>query len=278
MYIAERGQQIMRTNGCITLGDTDMYYVSFGTGEKCLVALPGLSDGLATVKGKALVLSAPYRRYLRDYTVYMFSRKNDMPDGYSIRDMAKDQVLAMKALGIGPACLLGVSQGGMIAQYIAVDYPEMVSRLILAVTAPNANAVVQDTVTGWIQMARRGDHTTLMVDTAEKMYSDSYLRKNRKFFPLLAGFTKPRTYDRFLKNALAILDFDCRSEISGIRCPTLIIAGSEDHTVGSEAAAELNRAIRGSELYVYEGLGHGLFEEAKDFYARVLEFCDRQKS
>ena len=268
----------MRTNGCITLGDTDMYYVSFGTGEKCLVALPGLSDGLATVKGKALVLSAPYRRYLRDYTVYMFSRKNDMPDGYSIRDMAKDQVLAMKALGIGPAYLLGVSQGGMIAQYIAVDYPEMVSRLILAVTAPNANAVVQDTVTGWIQMARRGDHTTLMVDTAEKMYSDSYLRKNRKFFPLLAGFTKPRTYDRFLKNALAILEFDCRSEISGIRCPTLIIAGSEDHTVGSEAATELNRAIRGSELYVYEGLGHGLFEEAKDFYARVLEFCDRQKS
>ena len=38
----------------------------------------------------------------------------------------------------------------------------------------------------------------------------------------------------------------------------------------------MNRAIAGSELYVYEGLGHGAFEEAKDFYDRVLEFCDRQ--
>ena len=265
----------MRKNGYVTIGDTDMYYVSFGTGEKKLVVLPGLSDGLTTVKGKALILSFPYKKLFRKYTVYMFSRKNKMPEGYSIRDMADDQIRAMKALEIGQAYLLGVSQGGMIAQYMAIDHSEMVKKLILAVTAPNANAVVQDAVKGWIDMAMRGDHTALMVDTAEKMYSEKYLLKNRKYFPLLAKFTKPRTYDRFLKNAYAILEFDCRSELSDIRCPTLIIAGSDDHTVGNEAASELNRAITGSELYVYDSLGHGVFEEAKDFYDRVQEFCER---
>ena len=244
-------------------------------GEKTLVVLPGLSDGLATVKGKALLLSYPYKKYFRDYTVYMFSRKNEMPEGYSIRDMADDQVRAMKVLEIDRAYILGVSQGGMIAQHMAIDHPEMVKKLILAVTAPNANAVVLDAVTGWISMAMRGDHTALMVDTAEKMYSEKYLRKNQKLFPLLARFTKPRTYDRFLKNAHAILGFDCRSELSEIRCPTLIIAGGDDHTVGNEAASELNRAIIGSELYVYDCLGHGAFEEAKDFYDRVWEFCER---
>ena len=183
----------MRKNDCVTIGDTDMYYVSFGTGEKTLVVLPGLSDGLATVKGKALLLSYPYKKYFRDYTVYMFSRKNEMPEGYSIRDMADDQVRAMKVLEIDRAYILGVSQGGMIAQHMAIDHPEMVKKLILAVTAPNANAVVLDAVTGWISMAMRGDHTALMVDTAEKMYSEKYLRKNQKLFPLLARFTKPRT-------------------------------------------------------------------------------------
>ena len=265
----------MRKNGCVTIGDTDMYYVSFGTGEKKLVVLPGLSDGLATVNGKAMILSFPYKRFFRDHTVYMFSRKNKMPEGYTIRDMAEDQILAMKALAIDQANLLGVSQGGMIAQYMAIDHPESVKKLILAVTAPNANAVVQDAVTGWIDMAMRKDHTALMVDTAEKMYSEKYLQKNRKYFPLLARFTKPRSYDRFLKNACAILSFDCRSELSKIHCPTLIIAGSDDHTVGNEAAAELNRSIADSELYVYEGLGHGAYEEAADFYDRVLEFCKR---
>ena len=252
-----------------------MYYASFGTGEKKLVVLPGLSDGLATVKGKAWILSAPYKKFFRDYTVYMFSRKNRMPEGYSIRDMADDQVRALKLLEIDQICLLGVSQGGMIAQYMAADHPKMVKKLILAVTAPNANAVVQDVVTGWIDMAERGDHTALMADTAEKVYSEEFLQKNRKFLPILAGFTKPRTYDRFLKNARAILEFDCRSELSEISCPTLIIAGGDDHTVGNEAASELNRAIAGSELYVYACLGHGAYEEAKDFYDRVLAFCER---
>lgn len=265
----------MRKNGCVTVGDTDMYYVSFGNGKKNLVVLPGLSDGLATVKGKAGILSLPYHKFFQTYTVYLFSRKNRMPEGYTIREMAHDQVLALKNLGIDQIYLLGVSQGGMIAQYIAIDHPEIVTKLILVVTAPNANAVVKEAVSGWIDMAQRGDHKSLMVDTAEKMYSEHYLQKNRKVFPLLAGFTKPSSYDRFLKNSFAILDFDSRRELSKISCPTMILAGSDDHTVGTDAGPDLNKAIAGSELFVYDGLGHGAFEEAKDFYDRVLAFCNR---
>ena len=265
----------MRKNGSVTVGDTEMYYAAFGNGSRKMVVLPGLSDGLATVKGKAWILSLPYGKFLRDYTVYMFSRKNDMPEGYAIKDMADDQVRAMKALGIDRAYLLGVSQGGMIAQCMAIDHPETVIKLILAVTAPSANAVVKEAVSSWIDMANRGDHTALMVDTAERMYSEKYLRKNRKFFPLLAKFTKPPSYDRFLKNAHAILGFDVRGELSRISGPTLILAGSDDRTVGNDAAFEMHREITGSTLFIYDGLGHGVFEEAKDFYDRVFDFCDQ---
>ncbi len=263
----------MRKNGCVTVGDTEMYYVAFGDGKRNLVVLPGLSDGLTTVKGKAWLLAPSYKRFFHEFTVYMFSRKNDMPEGYSIADMADDQVTVMKDLGIDRACVLGVSQGGMIAQSIAIRHPEIVERLILAVTAPYANMVVTDAVSSWIDMADRGDHRALMVDTAEKMYSEGYLKKNRRYFPLIAKLTKPKTYDRFLKNANAILRFDVRDELSKIICPTLIIAGSSDNTVGNDAPIELKDGIANSELFVYEGLGHGAFEEAKDFYDRVLAYC-----
>ena len=266
----------MRKNSAAVIGDTEKYYAAFGSGRKTLVVLPGLSDGLATVKGKAFLLSGSYKKFLQDYTVYMFSRKNEMPEGYSISDMAEDQASVLKNLGISEACVLGVSEGGMIAQAMAAKHPETVEKLILAVTAPNANETVTEAVTGWIELAKHGDHTALMIDTAEKMYSEKYLRKNRKLFPLFAKFTKPKSYDRFLKNACAILNFDMRNDLSKISCPTLIIAGSDDHTVGNEAAYELNRGIAGSELFVYEGLGHGAFEEAKDFYDRILSFCERQ--
>ena len=267
----------MNKNGCVKVGNTDMYYVSFGEGGKTLVVLPGLSDGLATVKGKAFLLAGAYWKFLKDYTVYMFSRKNSMPEGYTIRDMADDQVQAMKNLGIGKACVLGVSQGGMIAQYIAIGHPEAVSRLILAVTAPDANETVKDAVGGWIGMAKKGDHVSLMVDTAEKMYSEAYLEKHRKLFPLMARFTKPKDYERFLRNAYAILGFDARSELPKIAAPTLIIAGEDDRTVGNRAAYELREGIRGSELYVCQGLGHGLFEEDRDFYGRVFDFCEKEQ-
>lgn len=265
----------MAKNGSVKIGNTEMYYASFGSGSKTLVALPGLSDGLATVKGKALVLSQPYKKFLKDYTVYMFSRKNEMPEGYTIRQMASDQAKAMKELGIDKAYVLGVSQGGMIAQYLAIDYPEMVEKLILTVTAPNANEVVSDDVRRWIEMVHKGDHTALMIDTAEMMYSDKYLAKNMKFFPILAPFTKPKSYDRFLINANAILNFDARKDLSDIKCPTFIIAGDDDKTVGNEAPYLLNQGILNSEIFVYNGLGHGAFEEAKDFYDRVFEFCNR---
>ncbi|MBR2809301.1 MAG: alpha/beta hydrolase [Erysipelotrichaceae bacterium] len=265
----------MLKNGSVSIAETEMYYVAFGSGDKKLVVLPGLSDGLATVKGKALVLAPSYTSFFRDYTVYMFSRKNRMPEGYTIEDMADDQVTVMKSLGIDKASIMGVSQGGMIAQSIAIDHPEMVEKLILVVTAPYANEVAKSAVETWIIMAKSGDHAALMRDSAQKMYSGAYLKKNRKLIPLLAKITKPKDYDRFLKNAHAILSFNVRDDLHKIKAPTLIIAGSEDHTVGSDAAYELNKGILNSELFVYEGLGHGLYEEAKEFYDRVLAFCKK---
>ncbi|MBO7404766.1 MAG: alpha/beta fold hydrolase, partial [Clostridia bacterium] len=164
-------------NGRVPLGDTEMEYVSFGRGARHLIVLPGLSDGLATVGGKALLLAPPFRRFFGRYTVWMFSRKNRMPEGYTIRDMAADQAQAMESLGIGEAAVLGVSEGGMIAQALAVMCPERVTALILAVTAPYANDTVRECAENWIRLARAGDHRALMIDTAERSYSPAYLKK-----------------------------------------------------------------------------------------------------
>ena len=167
-------------NGSVPLDGTVMRYVSFGRGRKNLILLPGLSDGLATVQGKALLLAPPYRMFFDRYTVYMFSRKDVMPEGYSIRDMAEDQTEAMKKLGIGKASVMGVSQGGMIAQVLAADHPELIDRLILAVTAPRTDSLIEENVRKWIGFASRGDHKALMTDTAEKSYSERYLKQYRK--------------------------------------------------------------------------------------------------
>ena len=264
-------------NGQVPVGNTKMSYVSFGQGEKVLTVLPGLSDGLTTVEGKALLLAMPYRRFLDRYTVYMFSRKDEMPEQYSIREMAEDQADAMLTLGIRKASVLGVSEGGMIAQHLAIDHADLVEKLVVAVSAPCVNETIRESVTKWIEYANAENHKQLMMDTAERSYSEKYLKKYRKIYPLLGIIGKPKSYGRFLTNANAILSFDASDELEKIACPVLIISGSDDRIVGADASCEMNRKITNSELYIYHGLGHAAYEEAGDFYDRVFQFLESQQ-
>ena len=254
------------------VGDTVMHAVSFGYGKKPLILLPGLSDGLMTVKGKALMLAEPYRMFFDDYTVYMFSRKDTMPAGCTIRDMADDQAYAMEVLGLRGAAVVGVSEGGMIAQVLAAQYPDLVEKLVLVVTASCVNEISEVCVRRWIGFAKQGDHKSLMIDTAENSYSEAYLKKYRKMYPVLGKVGKLKTYERFLRNAEAILQFDASDVLKQIRCPVLIIGGEKDRIVGPEASRVLHEAIPGSTLYMYPDYGHAAYEEAGDFYPRIREF------
>ena len=259
-------------NGAVKIGGTEMYYACFGHGKKTLTVLPGLSDGLATVKGKAMLLAGSYRPILDDYTVYMFNRKNDMPEGYSIWDMAHDQAAAFKELGVEKTAVLGVSQGGMIALAMALDHADLVDKLALAVTAPRVNPLITERVVCWIGLAEAGDHKHLMIDTVENSYSPERLKKLRRAYHLIGNISKPKDYQRFLINARAILSFDAFDRLGSATCPTLIIAGEDDKIVGVEASREMHERIPNSTLHIYPGLGHAAYEEAADFYGRIFQF------
>ena len=80
-----------------------------------------------------------------------------IPKDYTIADMADDQAKVLKTLGISDACVMGVSQGGMISMHLAAKYPELVTKLVLANTAPYANDVIKTVVGTWIDMAKQGN-------------------------------------------------------------------------------------------------------------------------
>lgn len=203
-------------NGCIGVDGTDMDYVSFGKGKDVLVMLPGLGDGLRTVKGMAAAMAVTYRMYAKDYRVYIFSRKNHFK-------------------------------------------------------------IVQEVVGKWIRFAKQGNYKALMIDTAEKSYSENYLKKYRRFYPLLGRIGKPEDFKRFIIQAVSCMEHDAYGELENIRCPVLIIGGDSDRIIGKEASVEMDDRIENSRLYVYKGLGHGLYEETKDFNRRVMDFLSEER-
>ena len=258
--------------GSICIENTEMDYISFGNGNRVLIMIPGLGDGLKTVRGYALPFAMMYREYAEKYRVYVFSRRNKLPQVFSTRAMAKDIAIAMKELNIEKADVLGVSQGGMIAQYLAIDYPEKVNKLCLAVTLSKQNQTVQSVVSDWIEMAKSNDYKSLFIDTAEKSYSEKYLKKNRWLYPLMGRVGKPKSFERFIILANACLNHNAYYDLRKIKAPTLVIGGADDKIVTGEASKEISEKIPDSQLYMYEGLGHGAYDEAKDFNQRVLDF------
>lgn len=260
-------------NGCLRLAAGEMDYIRFGSGPQTLVILPGVGDGLKTVKGMALPFALLYRQLARDFTVYVFSRRRELPAPFTTREMAADLAAAMDSLGLSRAAVAGVSQGGMIAQWLAIDHPDKVGRLVLVVTLARPNDTVREAVARWTAMAERGDYRGIMLDTAERSYSEKRLKLARLEYKLLGSTGRPKSFARFLTQAESCVTHDAYDALPRIACPTLVIGGTDDRIVTGEASQELAARIPGAALFLYEGLGHGLYEEAPDFWGRAADFC-----
>lgn len=253
----------------LDLDGTDLDCVRFGSGAETLVLLPGLS--LQGVKGAALPLAYMYRIFAKAYTVYVLDRKSEVPQGCTIRDLAQDTARAMERLGLCSADVVGISQGGMIAQYLAIDHPRLVHKLVLGVTSSRRSPVMEEAVGGWIDMARRDDYGAIVADMFPRMYSPAYLKRYRWMLPILTRVGRPKDLSRFITLAEACLTCGAYPELSKIACPVFVIGGRQDRVVTGEASEEIAAKL-GCEIHMYDGLGHAAYEEAPDFNERIFQF------
>ena len=263
-------------NENIIINGHDFDYISFGSGRDVLIMLPGVGDGFKTAKGMAVPFAFMYRMFAVSFRVIVFSRRNDLPDGFTSADMADDLSNIMDALDIGAAHIFGVSQGGMIAQQMAIRHPEKVKSLVLAVTAARPTRIMREALESWLLMAERNDYKGIMLDTAERSYTGTYLERGKRMNKLIA-LAKPKSYERFRILCESCLSHDVYEDLPEIRCPVYIIGASLDRVLGPEASAEMHEAIPGSEIYMFEGYSHGVYEQAKDFNEMALRWLWRQK-
>ena len=260
--------------GTLITDNMKLNYITFGNGDKPLVLIQGLNT--RGIKGASFSLAYMFRIFTKEYKVYVFDRKENIPEGYTVRDIAKDVAAAMDKLKISRADVVGVSQGGMISQYLAIDRPDLVNKLVLCVTLSRNNETVKTVVNNWIEMAGKGDMKTFVKDMAEKMYSEEYVRRYKLFMPLLTIMQKPKDVKRFITLAKACLTCEANDELDKINCPVFVLGGKKDKVVTGDASEEIAEKLN-CEIYMYENLGHSAYEEAKDFNSRIYEFLIKER-
>jgi pimeloyl-ACP methyl ester carboxylesterase len=198
----------------------------------------------------------------------------------TIQEMASDAVTFIGALGLDQVDLFGFSMGGMIAQVIAQQEPQLVRRMILAGTGPaGGEGIDKVTRISLLDTARglltRQDPKQFLFFTR----TPNGRRAGKQFLARLAE----RTSDR--DKAISVGSFRAQlkaihrwgqqqpADLASIHQPVLAINGDSDKMVPSKNTVELDRRLPNSQLVLYPDAGHGgVFQFHQDFVKRALEF------
>lgn len=250
-----------------------MNYFRFGHGDRTLVILPGIS--VQSVMGAADAVASAYQPLEDDFTIYVFDRRKDLPPVYTVRDMARDTAKAFRELGLDQVCLFGASQGGMMAQVIAIEYPELVSRMVLGSTSAHVKDEQFGVLEQWIGLAREGDREGLYLSFGKEIYPPEVFDEYKEALVAAAKTVTDEELRRFIILAEGTRGFDVTGELSGIKCPVLAVGVYEDGVLSADATMEIavNLDYRPDfRLYMYTGFGHAAFDTAPDYRERMLRF------
>ncbi len=239
-----------------------------------LVLLPGLS--IKPVADSADAVAAAYADLAQHCEVFVFERRDDLPAVYDIRDMAADTAAALDLLGIRGAVVMGVSQGGMIAQCLALTRPELVGALVLCSTAAAVKGKGERVLQTWIDLAESGNATALMRSFAETIYTDAFYARYKTAFDRLAQTVTPAELERFVRLAKGTPGFNVEGKLSAVRCPALVLGARGDRVFGAAPSEELAKAL-GAKLVIYEDYGHAVYDEAPDLHSHILAFLGKAK-
>jgi len=184
---------------------------------------------------------------------------------YRLGDMAQDTIGLMDALGIKSAHLVGASMGGMIAQEIAISFPQAV-RSLTSIMSTTGNPKVPPP-------SREATAVLMAPPPATK---EEYFVRFAQTWKILRVGSFPedealdrsraeRTYERGLNPAgvgrqlRAILASGSRKErLRAVKAPTLVIHGTVDPLVRPEGGKDTAASIPGARLLMIEGMGHAL--------------------
>jgi pimeloyl-ACP methyl ester carboxylesterase len=201
----------------------------------------------------------------------------------TIQEMAKDAVTFIRALGLTQVDLLGFSMGGMIAQVIVQDEPQLVRKLILAGTGPAGGEGIKNVT----KLSHLDTIRALLTFQDPKQFlfftrTPDGRRAGKQFLARLKERTDSRDKNITLKSyfsqlaAIHAWGLERPHDLSVVRQPVLVANGESDRMVPTSNTVDLARRLPDSDLVIYPDAGHGgIFQFHQQFVANALDFLQR---
>ena len=264
----------------VTVNGVKIAYYEEGSGEP-LVLIQGYTQCAAMGYDQTPDLSREFRVITYDQRDVGNSQAVETP--YKVADMAEDVAGVIRALKLDSVHIFGLSMGGMIAQVLTINHPDLVKTLILGCTTCNLQ-------TGFTQNP----------EVLEQFVTDPTISDEENVRKSLPAVLSPQTLagagdlvDRYVRLALAnrapkaafvrhqaaMKELNICDRLSRITAPTLIQHGTGDLVLPVKNAHQLKEHIPHAEMKLYEDVGHLYFKEAAATVNRdVIDFIKRAHS
>jgi len=257
----------------VKVGDISIYYEIHGDGFP-LVMIMGLSANIDWWDPRLIQETS------KKYKTVIFDNRGagrtDKPKVvYTIQMFAHDTAGLMDALKIKRAHILGISMGGMIAQELALNYPQKVEKLVLCSTNCGTTKSVQPSpqVLALLMRPREGlTDEEIVNNTIPVLFTEDFVKSNADYMKEVTQrlLKAPIPADAYQRQIGAIMKFDTYQRLPKIKTPTLVMHGKKDILSPSENAKMIADRIPGAKLALFDNTGHALFSQEPEKVNKTL--------
>jgi pimeloyl-ACP methyl ester carboxylesterase len=241
-------------------------------GQPAVLLLHGLgADGTSWILQMPALSEAGFRPVAPDVPGFGSSPYDGA--GWNTRRAAAQMADLLGELGCGPAHIVGLSMGGVIAQQFALDFPQLTRKLVLVSTF---SVLRPQGLKGWIYFMRRAAAILILGMNAQAQVVARHIFPNpqdeglRAMYLASVARADPQVYRKAM---FSLISFDSSKRLGEIKAPTLVITGSEDGTISPERQKILAQGIPSARQAIIPQAGHAVsVDQAERFNQALLDF------
>ena len=253
----------------LKLPNLKLFYEVTGDGPPLLL-IHGLGSSSRDWENQVEPFSKKYQVITLDLRGH--GQASKPPGPYSVRMFAEDTEALIRALGVAPLHIVGISMGGMVAFELAVHFPELLRSLTVVNSYPEVRV---ETFREHLQIWRRYLFLELLgmrgtgLMLGRRLFPYPEQADLREIFVERWAENDKRAYRESLR---AIVNWDVEEHISKIGCPVLVVASDQDYMPLEEKKAYTAK-IPNAKLVVIEDARHAVTaERPEQFNAALMEF------
>tara|TARA_R110002110_G_scaffold85816_2_gene223457 strand:+ start:39851 stop:40714 length:864 start_codon:yes stop_codon:yes gene_type:complete len=190
---------------------------------------------------------------------------------YTMAQFADDWAGALESISALPGCVVGLSQGGMVAQALAIRAPHLIKALVLVSTTCKEDPETVANMSDRLENMRNTGARAGAEIAAKSIFSEGFRAANPDYIEAFVDARAAQPQEPLISAMAALKDFNYCADLEALDIPTLVISGGEDALTPPDAVREVAVHIPGAKLVEMPGAGHIIPAEQPAAFFEIID-------